>query len=570
MKKLLLCLAFLSAIGQMIAQTSFNKAYHDINEKPDPFLVNINGDLYFTTGSYDVQHFGQTNLYKHDAAGNLVFKLPVPGFYASHGFRSFDDKLVIVSREIMCDVVDSTQNIYLTKLNTNGSSIFTSTFVVNTYDNPKAALQHSDSSYFIFTDSVLFKFSKTGQFISRTNFGFEGISSAMLLSNNNILISANQSAIKLLAEISPAGVVVTSNTLPVLLSKLSYYGGQKIMGLGTDGKLYKFSVARNLISSSAFSGGLPVADFVISADTVYAVLSSASAGANYAVTDTAFNSISITTTTTHSFSQNALCLNSNNIAILGTGLASLNSWGGPSYHYFTSLSVINKFSNNNFTNDLALVSIIPDSTYVSCVFSNFPSPGEFHCSTFLRPGVKIKNIGASIISEFKLNCFDSPSMGCGAYYYQEKFSGLALQPGDSLTFTATRFARKVYSYSGVASSFTAQYCFYITLPNGEADKVFEDNETCSSLVFIITSLKEHLKNDLSIKVSPNPFENSITVESETAIKTIEVINTLGMTISKNVVNDTKAIFSDPELPAGLYFVMIETEKGSITKKIIKQ
>ena len=68
----------------------------------------------------------------------------------------------------------------------------------------------------------------------------------------------------------------------------------------------------------------------------------------------------------------------------------------------------------------------------------------------------------------------------------------------------------------------------------------------------------------------NPFQNNLSVESESTIKTLEIVNTLGMTVYKNVVDDKQAVFSGSELPAGIYFIKIETEKGTATKRIVKQ
>jgi len=570
MKKLLLFFVLITMINQLFAQKTYSKAYHDINEYPNQFLVNIYGDMYFSTQSYDVPNFGQCHLYKHNGAGALVYRSTVLNYSPKTAFRSYDNKLITVGGSGICDIGFPTQTNYLTKLDTNASVVFTSTYTVKSNDNPKAALQASDSSYFSFTDSLLIIHSKTGQFISKTNLNVGSISSALLLQNNTVLLSGISGGVASLLILSapPFPVIVMNYTVPTLFAKLAFYGGQKIIGLGTDGKLYKFSPNFNLLNQSSFSGGLFISDFVCSKDTIYSLASSPSAWANYSVVDTSFNSISLTTTTTHSLSQSAICVNSNQTAILSSGISKTSA--SFLQHYFTSINVINKQASNNFINDLALVSVQSDSAYTSCFFTSLPSPGENHCTSFLRPKFKVKNKGAFVITQFKLNCFDHEDLACGAAFYQELFSGLSLQPGDSIILTATKFARKGYAYDGNGTTFPVQYCFYTTLPNGETDKALEDNESCNSLNFLITGLKDYSKEEIGLKVSPNPFENSLTVESDIVIKNMEVMNSLGMLVEKSSVNDKQYTFSNSELSPGIYFIKIETEKGIATKKIIKQ
>ncbi len=76
----------------------------------------------------------------------------------------------------------------------------------------------------------------------------------------------------------------------------------------------------------------------------------------------------------------------------------------------------------------------------------------------------------------------------------------------------------------------------------------------------------------SVKVFPNPTSNSLTIYSPNAnLHNIEVYDILGKRISEYVVNENNRYSIDlSSLKKGVYFVKIDAENGSITKKVIKK
>jgi hypothetical protein len=70
-----------------------------------------------------------------------------------------------------------------------------------------------------------------------------------------------------------------------------------------------------------------------------------------------------------------------------------------------------------------------------------------------------------------------------------------------------------------------------------------------------------------INVFPNPANNQFTIESEDGIKTLSILNSNGAVI-QTVNNPTKTI-DISNLPLGVYFLQIQTEKGLLNKKLIK-
>lgn len=556
MKKSLFLLFTLLTFWLFKAQTVYNKSYHDINEKANPFLVNLHGYFYFTNTVYS-PHTVYSVIYKHSGTGILKFRTGVIVGMVEQMFGTKDEKLLITGTLNYCDVIPENQENYIQKIDTNGQIIFTSFYSMDSTGIPKSCLQYSDSSYFSFTDSLLIKHTKNGQFLSKTNLGLKNISAAIVLLNNNMLISATQASNTVLAEISSSGNIIASSPFPTLLNKMRFYNGQKIVAKGIDGNFYKISPNRVLLASNSNSANTFISDFTCSGDSIYCILSDNIGLQKYAIMDTSFNSLQNSSTSTHSVIQNAIEINSSNILILSTGLASKNYMGSASEHYFCSISSLNKNGSNNFNPDLQLCDVYADSTYSK------------YSTSYLRTKIKVKNNGNSIIYSFKLNHFERPAVDCGTYFYQESFSNLAIQPGDSVILTAKQFASNFYNNVTGLITYTTNYCFYVSIPNGETDKLPENNEICKTFSFVTTSINETKKSEHSISIAPNPFNNGLKIETDRILKKISIYNAFGQLIKSVEANSLQIIMDTSELDNGIYFLHIETEKGTIIKKVLK-
>ena len=67
-------------------------------------------------------------------------------------------------------------------------------------------------------------------------------------------------------------------------------------------------------------------------------------------------------------------------------------------------------------------------------------------------------------------------------------------------------------------------------------------------------------------VYPNPTTGVLNIQSSEAIKAIVIYNTLGAVVK----TENEKSFTIAELPVGVYFINIQTENNSITKRIVKQ
>jgi len=87
---------------------------------------------------------------------------------------------------------------------------------------------------------------------------------------------------------------------------------------------------------------------------------------------------------------------------------------------------------------------------------------------------------------------------------------------------------------------------------------------------MITSVTSINENDLNagIKVYPNPASNFVNITSETGITNIKIINYTGQVVYQQNVSDNNVKISTSDLPAGIYVLQMETQKGWASQKLV--
>lgn len=73
-------------------------------------------------------------------------------------------------------------------------------------------------------------------------------------------------------------------------------------------------------------------------------------------------------------------------------------------------------------------------------------------------------------------------------------------------------------------------------------------------------------NEETVSIYPNPFKNELNIQSKLNIKNIEIYNAAG----QKVLQSKEKSISTQGLTAGVYFVRIQTDKGTETIKLIKK
>ena len=107
----------------------------------------------------------------------------------------------------------------------------------------------------------------------------------------------------------------------------------------------------------------------------------------------------------------------------------------------------------------------------------------------------------------------------------------------------------------------------------EVVAVYENNKTSVSVAKVLNGIWDNVKENLAtdnIKVYPNPVSDRLYIETETQALTIEIYDVYGRRqVTKTPSHQGNVVIDVENLKSGMYFVKINTEKGNIVKRIIK-
>ncbi len=88
-------------------------------------------------------------------------------------------------------------------------------------------------------------------------------------------------------------------------------------------------------------------------------------------------------------------------------------------------------------------------------------------------------------------------------------------------------------------------------------------------VFVFDGINENLNNN-HLTLYPNPATNTITLEAETELKEIEIIDISGKSVlQKQALSTNKITLNIERLPSGIYLVKAKTTQGILMKKFMK-
>ncbi len=109
---------------------------------------------------------------------------------------------------------------------------------------------------------------------------------------------------------------------------------------------------------------------------------------------------------------------------------------------------------------------------------------------------------------------------------------------------------------------------YESVVEGSCDVLYYGNMCDFTASIVITSIKDLIFNNT--EVYPNPANGIVHIQSDLQIKTISVYNHAGQLIDTKIVNASLSNFNSSNYISGLYLFKIETEKGTVLKRIIIQ
>ncbi|MDD2191908.1 MAG: T9SS type A sorting domain-containing protein [Bacteroidales bacterium] len=95
------------------------------------------------------------------------------------------------------------------------------------------------------------------------------------------------------------------------------------------------------------------------------------------------------------------------------------------------------------------------------------------------------------------------------------------------------------------------------------------SSTVEDCITPLVGLNEIKLEDNSIVLYPNPANNQVNISSENIINSIEVFNSLGQSVYKSNIKSREKIIDINSLSKGVYIIGVNTDKGYIKKKLIK-
>ena len=75
-----------------------------------------------------------------------------------------------------------------------------------------------------------------------------------------------------------------------------------------------------------------------------------------------------------------------------------------------------------------------------------------------------------------------------------------------------------------------------------------------------------ISDKLSVRIYPNPVSDQMTIQSEIEINLVEIINSAGVKLQSNMVNQKSLQVDMSKFPSGLYVIRVNQETFKIVKK----
>ena len=120
------------------------------------------------------------------------------------------------------------------------------------------------------------------------------------------------------------------------------------------------------------------------------------------------------------------------------------------------------------------------------------------------------------------------------------------------------------NYTDEGLEYNTEYCYTVT-------SVLEDTESEHSEKVCVKTLGEGIEETTSsLRLYPNPVNDRLYIETQTQTLTIEIYDVYGRRqVTETPSHQGNVVIDVENLKSGIYFVKINTEKGNIVKRIIK-
>lgn len=500
------------------------------------------------------------NVYRYNHSGQLVFAI-AQKLWNKRPIVNYAGEIITITNRDGCDYQMSAPYVKtIKKITPLGQSATTYTFLSSQYDEYMPLLLLPDSGYVAIADTLLVRFNKSHQYVSRKNLGMGGTTWAQVI-NNRIVVSGTTTAGPKLLFLNLNLQLTSSITTPTNFTKGVQLTPTLTILQGINNQLYKLYDTTSL--SPPFNiGNKLVEDFALTHDSIVAILHNSGKTNQLAIGDLNGNLL-------WSYTANEASTNYKNIAYRNGTIIHTNSQLATSYPVGFVYNVnpsqvgLNKatWQTPEPSNaDIRLVSLVHDSVYMTL--------NGYSGTVYTRVKYTVQNNSPFTITNFQLASYARDNLPCGHQFVLQKVI-TNIPPNATQTFTSNWFYLDFPGspFYPIKSPISFQKCYYLTLPNGFTDTKLSDNESC--LNDVATRLnKQYL--DIGIKVLPNPVNDHLYIESILKNYSIEIRDISGTLLHSFEIEAGVDSIDCSNLPNGLYFVIVHHDKGMYYQKLIVQ
>lgn len=569
MKTLLNIFLLLSSFLTVQAQ-SVNKARHSGIDATYS-MISIHSKSYYmerTSGCCS----NELNLVAINDSGNVIFKKGIAVYeadYFSRIIKTRENQIVVLGYSVQaCDV--SGIKDFITKLDTNGNVLFQvymqNAFVFNTSEGEIIDItQHTDSSFYLVTATDLLHYSSTGQFISRVNTGLTDINSIYAFNNGNLLINGKLNFQLKNMEFSTGLTLINQQPATNAIVKFEQLPSGNIVAKTALNSLEKYSAGLILLANSSGAinpANITIQDFTSRNDSVFVTgLVLASATPFYGILDANLASLYQTQTSYTKVRPTGIAVtNKNKVNIITTG--SSNTSANVTFSGLYQFGITGTFASNS---DIGVESYVTTSSNLFPYYTG-PYVSYLPSASF---NVVVKNFGTDTVKQFYLNQFQ-PGMQCNSLFH--KLYQITIVPGGTVsvqTGTFNTHYNALILQNQQTYSTTINVCFFTTIPNLSNDVNISNDSYCESVLFKVTGLDENFWLNATTNLFPNPFTNDFVINCPVPMHIIRIYNSTGVLVKEEFVDTKDWELKNVELATGIYVLKIETEKGTVIKKVLK-
>ncbi|MCD6067885.1 MAG: hypothetical protein K0S33_2711 [Bacteroidetes bacterium] len=558
---IILCASFSSVRSQII-----NRAFHDYDDNAYE-LTEANGHYYFNSHTYTFDFVDDCTITSIDAAGLINFKKIINRYEFPNIARirhTLDDKIAFIGYGMPCDYVD-TAYLFFMKLDENGLTLFETNFQDANCDGYNNSLfdfiQYPDSSYYGITDSTLYHFDKNGNIISVTNTSLSGQREIDLTPDGNLLVSTLQAGVAAMNTMTTTATILNQYTLNDLPRKTLIKNSYTTYTLKNSISKKDASMTEVVNSSATQPAGTVIRDFCLRNDTIYACGDNPTANTSFVLLmDTSLNVLSQIVNSTKNIHPAGIYVD-NTIHMIS------NCTSQPANNALISYSDFPKDQNYDFTADIGVSNVTMDSAYANTGYLSAANGYVLYSKSY-RLKIIVTNFGSTTINNFQLNHYVDTWI-CGKVFYTKYIGGANLAPGASMNIL-TDWITNGYQYF-LGATMPAQIsfgpiCFNTSIPNYLNDVNIDNDGACASFT-ISTVGMEGNRNDLLLNLFPNPTDGLLGIKTDARVLSAFVTDLSGRTI---LISGSAESIDLRAFEAGIYFVTISTDKGTATRKVVKE